>query len=92
VQDKCQIVDKDGNKDARIKHGEWVVWNNELGADVKLRFPDRLFGVETAVAYASGEPLKLQVRKDAPEGNHPYAPVDIGTTLPGPIIIVPPGP
>jgi len=89
----CQIVDANGNSSAAVKRGEWVVWTNQMAKDVRLEFSasQRLFGVETAVAYANGDPLKLQLRKDAVEGEFSYR-VDICTPYPGPIIIVPPGP
>jgi hypothetical protein len=90
---QCQIVDADGNASASAKQGEWVVWTNSVGKDVRLDFSStqRLFGVERAIAYATGEPLKLQLRKDAAEGEFAYK-ADCGTPYPGPIIIIPPPP
>jgi hypothetical protein len=87
----CEIVDGGGAPAVTVKRGEWAVWTNQLGRDVKLEFPDvRLFGVQTAMAYSQGAPLKLLLRDDAQEGQWQYKAVDVGTGLPGPIIIVPP--
>jgi len=88
---QCQIVNANGNASVSVKQGEWVVWTNSVGRNVRLQFSatQKLFGVETAIVYAAGDPLKLQLRKDAVEGEFAYK-ADCGTPYPGPIIIIPP--
>ena len=89
--ERCQIVDANGNTSVSLKRGEWVVWSNALGRDVRLQFSatQKIFGVETAIVYAAGDPLKLQLRNDAAEGEFAYH-VEGCTAYPGPIIIIPP--
>ena len=92
-QGVCQIVDADGNAEISVNRGDWVVWQNDFGTDMKIEFGPlkRLFGVLTAVSYANADPLRLQVRADAETGEHRYR-HEAGTGQPGPGIIVnPPG-
>ncbi len=98
--DKCMFVDaelaRQGKyvQEIRAGWGEWVVWENKMGSDVKLRFPatKRLFGVLEAIIYSEGEPLKLRVRADADTTlGHIYFP-ECDVTQPEPVIIVPPPP
>jgi hypothetical protein len=90
----CKLTDANGNIDVGVKPGEWVIWVNNFGSDVELTFgTQRLFGVRSAIAYASAseEPLRLKVRRDAVLDTHKYN-TNCGTTLPPPGIVVnPPG-
>jgi hypothetical protein len=95
----CEVVDSQKATAIEVPRGDWVVWNNQYGEDVLLVFGPRpsLFGVSVAVAYSSGDPLKLQLRGDAPQGRWEYRVSDmsghpIPMTQPAPIIIVPPPP
>ena len=91
----CKIVDESDNLDITVHPGDWVVWENQYGSDVELIFPPattRLFGVQKATSYSSGDQLKLQIREDADTGSTFKYDTNCGTTLPGPgIIVCPPG-
>jgi hypothetical protein len=63
---ECTVVDGAGHP-VEVIPGDWVIWINEVGRQVTLRFsPDmRLFGVTEAILYEGNEPLELKVRSDA---------------------------
>ena len=90
---RCAVGDEAGNTKIEVEQGEWVVFNNELGNDVKLNFSPnkRLFGVNEAISYGQGDKLKIKVLDDAELGEHSFLP-DCGTTEPPPVIIVNPPP
>ena len=90
---RCMVDDGAGNTRIEVEQGEMVVWNNELGNNVKLNFSPhkRLFGVVEAISYGQGDILELRVLKDAALGEHEFI-FDCGTTQPPPVIIVNPPP
>jgi hypothetical protein len=90
---RCTVGDEAGNTRIEVEQGEWLVFNNELGNDVKLNFSpnQRLFGVVEAISYGQGDKLKIKVLDDAELGEHQFL-SDCGTTEPPPVIIVNPPP
>lgn len=91
---RCLCADDKGNRRIVAQPGDWIVWNNQLGENVQISFPPshRLFGVLEAVVYATGDPLRLQVRSDADRDVEIRYSLSCGTEMPGPSIIVPPPP
>ena len=63
---ECTVVNSEGGP-VTVLPGDWVIWINEVGRKVTVRFsPDlRLFGVTEAILYEGDEPLELKVRSDA---------------------------